>query len=531
MSALQDEVSRLWVLARAIEQERDPQRIRRVYERIVEIDPLQPAAWLKLSQLSLHDGSYRDARNAALRAAEAISLSRRWRALPHVTMQLLHFDERALVSSLVASADWEDDAVLAQAAVLAQRLWLADDAATALALLDRAMPSQPANFRLHSARGEVLNHLGRFEEAETEYLRCLELEPAYPYAYLSLVQNRRSKVPGARVGRIRAARAAASTEKDGITLDYAMFHEQDAAGDIDAAWLALESGARMQRAIVAFDGAAEQRNLEALIESFADAPPLPGDRAPVGSRRCHVFIVGLPRSGTTLLDRMFGNHPLVGSAGELNSFSRSLSWEIDAYYEPPPSEGIARRARDCDWKAVGTGYVEATSARHPDKPYLLDKNPQNIYNAGYIAKAIPQARILCLSRNPMDACFSNMKELFAPASYGYSYDQRELAEHFARFRMLVACWRRQLPGQFHVVDYEALVDDPERELERAMHFCGLDFDPAYVDITRNKSPVSTASSAQVREPLNRRGLGAWRRYRQYLQPLAARLTELGIEVD
>ena len=97
--------------------------------------------------------------------------------------------------------------------------------------------------------------------------------------------------------------------------------------------------------------------------------------------------------------------------------------------------------------------------------------------------------------------------------------------------MLVACWRRQLPGQFHVVDYEALVDDPERELERAMHFCGLDFDPAYVDITRNKSPVSTASSAQVREPLNRRGLGAWRRYRQYLQPLAARLTELGIEVD
>lgn len=531
MMATQDEVSRLWQRARAIEQSRDSQRIRRAYEEIVGLDALQPAAWLKLSQLSLHGGDYRDARNAAIRAAEATRLSERWRALPYVTMQLLHFDERALVTALIVQADWNHEAVLAQASVLAQRLWLADAAEAALGLLDHAMPLLPAHYLLHFSRGEVLNHLGRFEEAETEFLRCMDLEPAYPHAYLSLVQNRRSDVPGARAARIRSALAAARTTGDLIPLNYALFHELDGSGDVDGAWSALESGARLQRAGVSYDNATEQRNLGQLLASFERMSPLGPDRAPVGPRLGHIFIVGLPRSGTTLLDRMFGNHPLVASAGELNSFSRSLSWEINAYYEPPPSEAIVQRARDCDWKRVGMGYVEATSMRHPDKPYLLDKNPLNIYNAGYIAHAIPQARILCMSRNPMDSCFSNMKELFAPASYGYSYDQRELAEHFARFRMLVACWQQRLPEQFHVVDYEALVDDPERELARAMHFCGLDFDPAHVDITRNKAPVSTASSAQVREPLNRRGLGAWRRYSRHLQPLEDRLAELGIEVD
>lgn len=531
MSAAQAEVNRLWQMARSLEQGQDAGRIRRAYEEIVSRDPLQPAAWLKLSQLSLQGGHYRDARNAATRAAEATRLSRRWRALPYVTMQLLHFDERATVSALIASADWNDGAVLEQSAVLAQRLWLADAADQALALLDHAMRLLPDHYLLHFSRGEVLNQLGRLEEAETEYLACLELEPAYPHGYLSLVQNRRSAMPGARAARLRLALAAATTVEDRIVLSYALFHELDAAGDIDGAWTALESGASMQRRLLAYDTAARQRDLRALLADFDGLEAMLHDATTPAPGRGHIFVVGLPRSGTTLLDRMLGNHPEVGSAGELNVFSRSMSWEIDAYYEPPPEPAIVRRARDCDWSRVGAAYAEATSIRHPGKRYLLDKNPLNIYNAGYIARALPQARILCLSRNPMDACFSNLKELFAPGSYEYSYDQRELAEHYVGFQAMVSCWQRRLPGQFHVVEYEALIDDPGRELARALRFCGLNFEPAYVDITRNLSPVSTASSAQVREPLNRRGIHAWRRYSRYLQPLAAKLADLGVRVD
>lgn len=527
---MQYRLNQLWQLARMSEQSQEAGCIRAAYEKIVALDPLQPAAWLKLSQLSLHGGGYRDARNAALRAAEATRLSGRWRALPYVTMQLLHFDERVLVSSLIESADWHQDVVLTQAAVLAQRLWLADAPQSALLLLDHAIAALPSHYLLHFSRGEVLNHLGRLEDAENEYVRCLELEPAYPHAYLSWVQNRRSSIPGARAGAIRKAIGTATAIEDRIILSYALFHELDAAGDVDGAWLALEAGARMQRTLSSHDSEIARRNLDELVGEFDEVRPQWGDGQPRGWRQGHIFVVGLPRSGTTLLDRMLGNHPLVGSAGELNAFSRSLSWGIDAYYEPPPDSNVIRSARGCDWESIGLGYAEATSKLHPDKPYLVDKNPLNIYNAGYIARALPQARILCLARSPMDCCFSNMKELFAPGSYEYSYEQHELAEHYAGFRSLVSCWERCLPGQFHVVGYEALVDHPERELARAMRFCGLDFEPGYADITRNLSPVSTASSAQVREPLNRRGIKAWQKYRQQLQPLATRLNALGIEL-
>jgi len=368
------------------------------------------------------------------------------------------------------------------------------------------------------------------QDAEAEYLRCIELEPAYSRAYLSLVRNKRPAVAGARASMIRRARATARTLEDGVVLDYALFHELDAADQVEDAWAALASGASTQRLLHAFDGDADEASLQAMLESLGDMPPLecpPGKEAGRG----HLFVVGLPRSGTTLLERMLGNHPLVASAGELNAFSRSLSLEIDAFFEPPADPGVVLSALRCDWARVGARYAEATATLHPGVPYLVDKNPLNIHNAGFIARALPQARILCLVRKPMDACFSNLKELFAPGSYGYSYEQHELAANYARFERLVACWRRQLPGHFHVVHYEALVDDPGSELARALAFCGLEFDPAQVDVTRNLSPVSTASSAQVREPLNRRGIDAWRRYGRQLQPLAVRLREIGVKVD
>jgi hypothetical protein len=184
-----------------------------------------------------------------------------------------------------------------------------------------------------------------------------------------------------------------------------------------------------------------------------------------------------------------------------------------------------------DWRAVGARYVEATRHLHQSKPWLLDKNPLNVHNAGFIARALPQARILCLLRNPMDACFSNLKELFATGSYTYSYEQLELAEHYARFLRLVRHWGEVLPNHFLVVRYEELVHEPERVLEQVMRFCGLDFDPVHADITRNATPVATASRAQVRQALNLRGIGAWRRYERQLQPLRQRLTELGVQVD
>jgi hypothetical protein len=180
-----------------------------------------------------------------------------------------------------------------------------------------------------------------------------------------------------------------------------------------------------------------------------------------------------------------------------------------------------------DFDEVGRAYMARTLSRYDGRTHLVDKTPSNVFHAWLIARALPRARVLCLVRDPVDACFSNFKELFGGDAYAYSYDLGELAGHAARFGGLVAHWERTLPGRFMAVSYEALVSDPATTAEAVMRFCGLPFEPQAVDITGNLSPSSTASSSQVREPIHARGIGAWRRYERQLQPLVEGLRRHG----
>jgi hypothetical protein len=171
--------------------------------------------------------------------------------------------------------------------------------------------------------------------------------------------------------------------------------------------------------------------------------------------------------------------------------------------------------RHVDWRAQGRGW-------------LTDKLPMNLLNVGFIATALPQAKILHLVRDPMDTCFSNLKEVFNRVA-GFSYDQADTADYCAGYLDLMAHWRQRFPGRVHDVRYANLVTQPEAEVEAARLACGL---PTPVPATaESKGAVTTASSGQVRAGVHTRGLGAWKRYRRHLQPLAARLAQHGVDVD
>lgn len=509
-----------WRTARSYENRGDLAGAREIYQSLIAQDPHRLYVRLRLSAIEQAFGDYRAACSHAMRAGETVAAGR-WADLAPVARRLLDFGEFQAVFRLISAVDWGRRDVLANSPALTQYLWLAGHAGDALRLADHASRYVDSHL-LSYARANALRYCGRLDEASAEFEKCIGLKPDYALAHWSLAYHAASEPPGLRVERIRRAQGALPPDDpEQPYLHYALFKELDDAGDTGAAWASLAAGARLKRASLGYRGDVEAGGHEALRAVFDSG--LPVRRASPGGGHVPLFIVGMPRTGTTLLERILGAHPGVHAAGELNDFPHALSWEANRFLGTAPSRSLVEALAEVDPAAVGERYLARTTDIAAGHGWVLDKNPANFAYAGFIAQALPAARILCLRRAPMDACFSNLKELFTNEAYGYSYDLAELAEHYLRFERLADLWCQVMPEQFMVVDYEELVHDPLGVAARAAAFCGLAFDPSSVDITRNRSAVSTASSSQVRQPITTRAVGAWRRYAEYLRPLEERL--------
>jgi tetratricopeptide (TPR) repeat protein len=519
---MQQQLARFWAEAQGYEAARNTQAARLVYESILQLDAGQAPAWLRLSALDGAQDKYRSSRLHILKAAKAVGERQAWRTLPFVTMRLLSFDERDVVRELIVNADWSHRDVIAQSAVLSQHLWLINEYDAALRLIDEAHRHVRPHHLLSYSRANALRYCGRMDEATAEYEHCLDLAPDYAYAHWSLAYHRKASPPGSRLGRLRRAKEAhAEGSVERVHLCYALFKELDDAGEPEQAWPELQEGARAMRRLLRHDAGEEQRRLDALRQ-FTTRDFLEASEAPAGAR-VPIFIVGMPRTGTTLVERILSNHGLIATAGELNDFGQAASWEADHFFSNPLRERSLERWAAVDYAAIGREYLLRTDRLAGARSYLVDKNPVNFFNAGLIRKALPQARIICLVRNPMDACFSNLKELFSGDAYAYSYELEELADHYIGFDRLRAHWEEIMPEHLHTVRYEDLVTDPAGVARGIMAFCGVAYAPDSIDITRNAAPVATASSSQVRQPIHTGNLGAWERYSGHLEPLRDRL--------
>lgn len=512
--------------ARDLETAGDLPAAHAIYETVLRAEPGRLYVRLRLSAIEQAFGHYRRSREHALASADAVR-NGRWNEIGSVTSRLLAFDEGEALHDLIRAADWNSMEIARNSPLLAQQLYLIGRADESLALIDAVFSKASNSEHLSYAKANALRYTGRLDEAAQEYERCLSLQPHYVHAHWALAYHQASDPPLARIDRIEKTRAALDpASPDHAYLHYALFKEYDAGDEVDLAWQHLMTGAQIKRRALRYDSAAEQAGFEALMRTV-DAGFV-HDRIPTLSDpdQFPIFIVGMPRTGTTLLERILGNHSLVAAGGELRDFNTALCWETDSFVPSSLAPTFVERLQKMDFARIGSRYLQRTAARYADKRCLVDKNPMNLVYAGLIAKALPQAKILCLRRSPMDACFSNLKELFTNTAYGYSYDQGELAEHYVRFAALSEHWRCVMPNRFDIVDYEALVSDPLASSKRIMQFCGLAFEPDSVDIARNKASVATASSSQVRQPINARGVGAWKKYAAYLQPLQERLDRM-----
>ena len=494
------------------------------YQQLIDLDGWQSPAALRLSTLAARSGRMRDAVAFALRASAPSQQEDDAALLEALTRQLFDLGEIeaglacAQAPALSSASDPDVLRGLGQA-LLSQSF--PDLAETFLQRAQRIRDGgAPARYLL----GLAAFYQGDEEEAERAWEAALQRNPMMPPVHRLLAKLRRQTPARNHIDRLRATVARMPQgHPEAPWLHYALFKELDDMDDIEGAWQALVQGMEARRRQVAYDAVAEARLFDRL-----QARSVPATGVAVSTTApTPIFIVGMPRSGTTLLEQILARHPHVQDAGELRDMLCQLRWVCDRVGGPHLDEALCVAAEQADMGLLGRRYLEKTAWRANGRAFFTDKMPANFLLVDHIARALPQARILHMVRDPMEVCFSNLKELFVDA-YPHTYDQREMAAHFIRYRGLMRHWHSRHPGRILDISYEDLVRAPEAAARRVLDFCGLAWDPDVLAMGPRTSSVATASAAQVREPIHVRYVGQWRRYAHHLQPMQTALDEAGV---
>jgi tetratricopeptide (TPR) repeat protein len=383
-----------------------------------------------------------------------------------------------------------------------------------------------ANYRFNLATSLMFH--GQLDAAAEQLEACLAADPRYWRAHVSLAQLRRQTPDRNHVARLESLLAAHERDDEAqLYLNVALAKEFEDLGDHARAFDHYRDGKAAHRKHLGDSAARDAAMFDAIRRHFDALPGGDGH----GSEE-PIFVMGMPRSGTTLVDRILSAHPGVQSAGELNNFAVVLQRLAGR-----PARSLAGTLGTLDpgamdWARLGRDYIESTRPNTGRSPRFVDKLPHNFLYAGFIARALPNARIVCLRRDPMDTCLSNFRQLFALESpnYDYSFDILDTGRYYLQFDRLMRFWREALPGRILELEYESLVEDQEARTRELLAFCGLEWDERCLSFEDNAAPVATASAVQVRSAMNRDSLQRWKRYGARLDPLRKLLEEGGIEI-
>ena len=506
----------LWLQAEAAVDRKNWKQAERAYRQALEIDPRHVPSLIGVSTALSQRDAYRDAHAAIL---SAFALRPDHPSLIYaISQRLRFFHEFARLEQALSNPRFVAEApvpIVVKGVVMLSSIG-AHEAAVRMA--DHALRREPGNAAANYVRGNLHLFSGEPDAAEARYEASLRADPLL-FQNSWMLASVRTQTPEANhVSRLQVQLTRARPGGEGEAyLSYGLHKELHDLGDHAQAWQALERGCRAKRKNVQYALADDIAVVEQIMRvcdagfftrsSDVEQPAVP------------IFIVGMHRSGTTLLERMLAGHTLVGDAGETSSMDAQMQLATDHALPGRYDAELVRRAADADFDMVARGYAASARWLSRGKPYFTEKLPMNFWNVGFIARALPQARILHLQRDPMDTCFSNLRTLFAGVAT-YSYVQSELAGFYLQYRRLMDHWREVLPpGRLMDVPYDELVADPEAVASRVASFCGLPYQAALVDVGRTSGRVATASAALARQGIRRDRGKLWRHYEQHLQPL------------
>ena len=406
------------------------------------------------------------------------------------------------------------------------------DHARAVEMFERAVAWSPDKADFHYNLAASLRILGRFDEAEQELDAAIRLAPRLYRAHSALADLRKQTVASNHIARLEALLPGIGNDVDGeVHVRHALAKELEDVGDYARAFAHLSAGKSRKRRTLDYT-IADDEALFATLERVFDAQRCSTPPAGCPSRE-PIFVVGLPRSGTTLVERILSAHSQVYSAGELQNFGLALKRTAATPSNRVLDPQTIEQGVHCDLAAVGQRYIDSTRPLTGKTPRFVDKLPLNFFYIGFIHFALPNAKIVCLRRQPLDSCLSLYRQLLAVvfSYYNFTYDLRDIGRYYVLFDRLLAHWRQVLPGKVLEVSYESLVAEQERTTRELLEFCDLPWEAQCLDFHTNAAPVATASSVQVRAPLYGTSVGRWRRYAAQLEPLITQLRAAGISLE
>ena len=490
---------------------------------ILRDDPTNATATRALGSIALEEGRYKLAtrllRNAVKLAPDYFA------AWVDLSRALTEFEQIDDARDAIAEVIKLEGSLAYPYVLLGNLESKVGDYEAAVTAFEAALNRQADNGGALAGLGHALKTIGRQEQAIDRYRSCIQTYPAFGEAWWSLANLKTFRFSDDEVA---VMEQHVDEERLGdeprVNINFALGKAYEDRGDYDKAFFRYDSGNQLRRPHEVYDPVQNEALHDQIIEMIT--PQFIEENASQAEQRNDpIFIVGLPRSGSTLIEQILASHSLVDGTHELGDLPRIVNQLGSGGGK---GAGYPEKLLDLsadDWSDAGRAYLAATQKYRAGAPYFIDKNPNNFMYIGLLRLILPNVKIINARRHPLDSCFGSYKQLFA-SGQPFSYDLVELGEYYLQYQRLVAHFHEVIPGFVLDVEYENVVGDFEVQVRRILEYCGLPFEEACLRFHETTRAVKTASSEQVRQPIYASSVNLWKRYESNLGELVEVLQPL-----